>query len=125
MGWFNVDNEKNLNLEELTEKNLGQINDIEGSSDIISLLALNEILSKKKLKSMSRLKPEQVSNLVKMHVFAKEYGISLVDNIASLIEELQISINGLGRKEVGQLVQRREEVLPVGTKTLTSKDIFR
>ena len=120
-----MDNEKNLNLEELTEKNLGQINDIEGSSDIISLLALNEILSKKKLKSMSRLKPEQVSNLVKMHVFAKEYGISLVDNIASLIEELQISINGLGRKEVGQLVQRREEVLPVGTKTLTSKDIFR
>lgn len=115
---------KKLELEELTNNNLKVSMDDPQNNDLISMMAIQELLNLKKLKTITRIKPEQVSNISKLYIFSQTFNTGFTKNLADMILQLQISINGLGRKELVQLVQKREEML-TETKRLTSKDIFR
>ena len=94
-------------------------------SDEISLLAIRQLLDKKNLKSISRIKLEQVAVITKLHLFGDVFGIKFTKDLADLILELQISTNGLGRKELVQLVQRRDGLMDFNQPIKPSKDIFR
>jgi hypothetical protein len=121
---------KQLDLKNLTNKNDDNtyiINEAESpQSDEISLKAIEQLISIENLKSTSRLKFEQVAILSKLTLFAEVFGNNFTKKLADLIMEMQISTNGLGRKELVQLVQRRDgiELAPNG-KPIQSKDIFR
>ena len=121
---------KELNLKDATNKredNTYIVNEHpDNQSDEISLLAISELLSKDKLKSVSRVKFEQVSIITKLQMFTDVFGTQFTKNLSNLILELQISTNGLGRKELVQLVQRRDGLLELQQgKPIQSKDIFR
>lgn len=93
-------------------------------NDEIALRAVTELLDVKKLKTISRIKNDQVSNISKLYLFASTFNSGFTKALAEYILQLQISINGLGRKELVQLVQQRSADYSL-EKPLTSKDIFR
>lgn len=111
-------------IEDLTKNDIMTFDNESGSNDLISFLAIQELLNTKKLKSISRIKPDQVSNLMKMLLYADTFKTPFVKKMVDYILELQISINGLGRKELVQLVQKRDDMIAT-QKNITSKDIFR
>ncbi len=121
---------KKLGLKDMTNKDENNdpivINNVseDTQNDAISLKAIDELLNVKKLKTISRIKIEQISNLTKLYMFASSFKSNYMRDLADNILQLQISLNGLGRKELVQLVQRRNDSY-IETKKLTSKDIFR
>lgn len=118
---------KKLSLAEATQKNDDNtyiINDQQDQSDEISLKAIEELLNPDKLKSISRIKFEQVSILSKLYLFGDVFDTPFTKKLADLILELQISVSGLGRKELVQLVQRRDGFTDL-SEVKARKDIFR
>ena len=101
-------------------------NDNRDQNDMISMLAITELLDIKKLKTISRIKFDQVGILTKLFLFSKTFGDPFTADIGKLILQLQISTNGLGRKELVQLVQQRTDLFDMAQmKPKSSKDIFR
>lgn len=111
--------DKNITLNEMITPDNDNISD----RDFISLIAVNELVNSKNTKRISRILPEQVNILTKLYLFADVFGTTLTRDLADNILDLQISIKGLGRRELVQLVQQRED-LPVNV-PYKSKDIFR
>lgn len=121
-----------LTLNKMTGKdndNTQTINLIENEpnpiADEISLRAIDELLNLEKLKTISRVKPEQVSNLVKLYAFADTFKTAFPRYLADYVLQLQISLNGLGRRELVQLVQQRGGELMLDQRPQTSKNIFK
>jgi hypothetical protein len=95
-------------------------------SDLISLKAIDELLNIKKLKTISRVKFEQVPVLSKLYLFTDIFGEGFTKNLADTILQLQISVSGLGRREMVQLVQQRNQMFDtLQQQPKSSKDIFR
>ena len=115
--------DKKIEIDDLTKQGIHEINQEPQNNDLISLLAIQELLNIRKIKTISRIKPEQVPTIAKLLLYSKTFHIPFVSRLANHILELQISINGLGRKELVQLVQKRNEMIE--TQKITSKDIFR
>ena len=72
--------------------------------DILKLVTVNHLLSKDNLKTNTRIKQKQVPLLSKMYLYGEVFNIPFITQLANNISELQISINGLGRKELVDLV---------------------
>src|SRR5690606_4361781 len=101
-------------------------NDINSSiTDLIKLQVTDSLITNKNLKSNSRIKYEQVSHLSKLYLFSDIFEIDFIKNLADNILQLQISINGLGRKELVDLVGKVYNTEITGVEKLTSKEIFR
>lgn len=111
------------NTDELRYQNL-VMQDQRPQNDEISLLAISELLNDKKLKTISRVKMDQVAVLTKLYLFADIFGEKFPKKLADLILKIQISVGGLGRKELVELVQRRTDIFSLDQKP-QSKDIFR
>lgn len=119
---------KTITLNDLTGKDTDNIdNDVftddTGVNDKISLLALTELINMNNLPSITRIKIEQVPILTKLNLFADTFKVPFAEQLSNNIMRLQISINGLGRRELVQMVRQRDEGIDV--KKLTAKDIFR
>ncbi len=116
---FTGRDENNIKIDELIEKQIDDTKD-----DLISLLALQELLGEKNLKRVSRIKDTQVPALTKLFLFGDIFESDIATSLADYILNLQISIRGLGRKELVSLVQKRVdnaiEEIP-----LTKKGLFR
>ncbi len=119
---------KKLSLEELTGREPDGTEVIENQpvnqvQDVISYIAVNELLNEKKIKTISRINKEQIRNLTKLFLFAEVYKTPFASSLAKTILELQISLNGLGRQELVQLVQQRSE--QIITERVEKKGIFK
>ena len=121
-----------LKLEDMTlntdEQKYQQLTNIDqrAQNDEISLMAIHELLNIKKLKTISRLKFEQVSIISKLYLYSSTFGEKFTKQLADLILQLQISTSGLGRRELVQLVQQRSDMFELAmSPKKTSKDIFR
>ena len=121
---------KKLTMPEMTGKdpddntpaiNINNLDD-DPQNDIISLMAINELTKDKK--TTSRIKPEQVPTLVKLYAFSSVFKTSFTKRLADNIMQIQVSINGLGRREYVNLVQRRMDQIQM-ERPISSKDIFR
>src|SRR5690606_12280061 len=100
-------------------------NDNINITDLIKLQVTDSLITNKNLKSNSRIKYEQVSHLSKLYLFSDIFEIDFIKNLADNILQLQISINGLGRKELVDLVGKVYNTEITGVEKLTSKEIFR
>lgn len=121
---------KKAKMEDMTLTNpeleyQGMIQDDNDVNDKISMMALSELLNDKRLKTISRVKPEQVPILTKLYMFSDIFGDSFTKNLANNILKLQISINGLSRREMVQLVQQRDNTTTDQPSRRQLKDIFR
>ena len=92
-------------------------------NDTIALKAVDELLDDKKIKTITRVRTEQVPVLAKLYLFSSVFKVPFTKELADHILQLQISINGLGRRELVQLVQQRNGTIQ--EQVMTSKDIFR
>ena len=100
-----------------------QVIDDDKPSDEISMKAITELLDLKKLKTISRLKFDQIQVITKLYLFSETFGDKFTSSLADLILQLQISTNGLGRKELVQLVQQRSDIMEMMTPK--KKEIFK
>lgn len=100
-------------------------NDNINITDLIKLQVAESLLSNKNLKTNTRIKYEQVSHISKLYLFSDIFEIDFIKNLADNILKLQISINGLGRKELVDLVGKVYNTDISEVKKLTSKEIFR
>lgn len=92
------------------------------NDDGVSLRAIEELLNLDKIKTISRIKLDQVSIITKLFVFSSTFKVSFTDELATNILQLLISVNGLGRQELVQLVQQRVNIINPNEKP---KGIFR
>ena len=92
-------------------------------NDEIALKAVDELLNLDKLKTISRIKIDQIPNITRLYLFSETFGSPFCKVLADNILQLQISLNGYGRRELVQLVQQRNGMLM--DKPMTSKDIFK
>ena len=116
---FTGRDENNIKIDELIEKQIDEAKD-----DLISLLALQELLGEKNLKRVSRIKDTQVPALTKLFMFGDIFESDTATSLADYILNLQISIRGLGRKEFVSLVQKRDDNV-IEEIPLTKKGLFR
>jgi len=118
-----VKNEK-LKIDELLEENISEQLENGSSDSLVSLIAISELTNLDKLKVITRLKEEQVPLLSKLYMYAETFNIPFIKNLADNILQLQISIRGLGRKELVNIVR---ESTPVEVKRgiFGTKDVFR
>lgn len=121
---------KKLNMNELIGKDNDQNiityqQEDDKPTDEISMRAIDELFSSKKLKNNSRLKFDQIKSLTKLYMFTEIFGEKFTKNLADTILQLQISTYGLGRKEIVQLVQQRNMMLEMQAQQKPSKDVFR
>ena len=117
-----IKNDK-LKIDELLEENISEHLE-SGSSDLVSLIAISELTNLEKLKVITRLKDEQIPLLAKLYMYAETFNVPFIKNLADNILQLQISIRGLGRKELVNIVR---ESTPTETKRslFGPKDVFR
>ena len=116
---FTGRDENNIKIDELIEKQIEEAKD-----DLISLLALQELLGEKNLKRVSRIKDTQVPALTKLFMFGDIFESDTATSLADYILNLQISIRGLGRKELVSLVQKRDDNV-IEEIPLSKKGLFR
>jgi len=112
-----------LKIDELLEENISEQLE-NGSSDLVSLIAISELTNLDKLKVITRIKEEQVPILTKLYMYAETFNIPFVKNMADNILQLQISIRGLGRKELVNIV-RESTPTEVKRGLFGTKDVFR
>ena len=117
-----IKNDK-LKIDELLEENISEQLE-SGSSDLVSLIAISELTNLEKLKVITRLKDEQVPLLVKLYMYAETFNVPFMKNLADNILQLQISIRGLGRKELVNIV-RESTPTEVKRGLFRTKDVFR
>lgn len=115
--------EDKLKIDELLEENISEQLE-NGSSDLVSLIAISELTNLEKLKVITRLKEEQVPILTKLYMYAETFNIPFVRNMADNILQLQISIRGLGRKELVNIV-RESTPTEVKRGLFGTKEVFR
>ncbi len=118
----NIKDDK-LKIDELLEDNINEQLE-NGSSDLVSLIAISELTNLNKLKVITRLKEEQVPLLSKLYMYAETFNIPFVKNLADNILQLQISIRGLGRKELVNIV-RESTPQEIKRSIFGTKDVFR
>jgi hypothetical protein len=115
--------DEKLKIDELLEENISEQLE-SGSSDLVSLIAISELTNLEKLKVITRLKDEQVPLLAKLYMYAETFNIPFIQNLADNILQLQISIRGLGRKELVNIV-RESTPQEVKRGLFGTKDVFR
>lgn len=79
---------------------------IELISEQITKEVLGHLFNQQNLKQNTRIKPEQISAMSKASVYAQTYNLPFLQDFINNIMQLQVSIHGLGRKEMVQMVQR-------------------
>lgn len=117
-----IKNDK-LKINELLEENINEQLE-NGSSDLVSLIAISELTNLDKLKVITRIKEEQVPILTKLYLYAETFNIPFIKNMADNILQLQVSIRGLGRKELVNIV-RESTPTEVKRGLFGTKEVFR
>lgn len=113
----------NIDLATLLKEANASQNIQHDNNDLINLLALQELTNSKKIKTNSRIKLEQVELLTKLYLFNDTFKTPLAKKLADLVLHLQVSINGLGRKELIKMVNNNSSNdLPQNKRV---KDVFR
>ena len=113
-----------LELKDLIQPEVSK-NDNNSVTDLIKLQVAESLITNKNLKSTSRIKYEQVSHLSKLYLYSDIFEVDFIKNLADNILKLQISINGLGRKELVDLVGKVYNNDISEVEKLTAKGIFK
>lgn len=123
---------KKIKLNEMTNTNddntrvdidLGEDNP--PHNDLIALKAVEELLNLDKLKTITRINPNQVAVITKLYLFSSVFKAPFTSQLADIMLQLQISLRGLGRQELVQLVNQRSQTESPQGFIKTSKDIFK
>lgn len=82
-----------------------EIIDLMDSNDELREKAIESLFEDKHLFKNSRVKSNDIIKLARLKLYGDYYNLSLIDKLIKYILQLRISVNGLGRKEVVELVK--------------------
>jgi len=75
------------------------------NNDELREKAIESLFEDKHLFKNSRVKNNDILKLARLKLYGDFYNLSLVDRLIKYILQLRISVNGLGRKEIVELVK--------------------
>ncbi|MEM0172974.1 MAG: hypothetical protein QXI16_00540 [Sulfolobaceae archaeon] len=117
--------DKQLTLEELLDNQRKEVVNNATASELVSLIAIDNLTNEDKIDMTSRIKEEQVPILVKLDLFAETFGIPFTKRLALLIKTNQVSIRGLGRKELVKVVNQYQSEDNIKRGIFERKEVFR
>lgn len=79
--------------------------DIQDHNDELKEKAIESLFEDKHLFKNTRIKDKDILKLVRLQLYGDYFNLSLVNKLIKYILQLRISVNGLGRKEVVELVK--------------------
>lgn len=82
-----------------------EIIDVLNSNDELIEKAIESLFEDKHLFKNTRVKSKDILKLAKLKLYGEYYNLTLIDKLIKYILQLRISVNGLGRKEVVELVK--------------------
>ena len=74
-------------------------------NDELKEKAIESLFEDKHLFKNTRIKDKDILKLVRLKLYGDYYNLNLVDKLIKYILQLRISVNGLGRKEIVELVK--------------------
>jgi len=75
------------------------------NNDELREKAIESLFEDKHLLKNTRVKNNDILKLTRLKLFGDYYNLTLVDKLIKYILQLRISVNGLGRKEIVELVK--------------------
>jgi len=82
-----------------------EIIDIINNNDELREKAIESLFEDKHLFKNSRIKNSDIMKIARLKLYGDFYNLNLIDKLIKYILQLRISVNGLGRKEVVELVK--------------------
>src|SRR5690554_6149682 len=82
-----------------------EIIDLMEGKDELREKAIESLFEDKHLFKNSRIKNSDIMKIARLKLYGDFYNLSLIDKLIKYILQLRISVNGLGRKEVVELVK--------------------
>lgn len=79
--------------------------DVLDHNDELKEKAIESLFEDKHLFKNTRIKDRDILKLVRLKLYGDYYNLNLVDRLIKYILQLRISVNGLGRKEIVELVK--------------------
>ena len=79
--------------------------DVLDHNDELKEKAIESLFEDKHLFKNTRIKDKDILKLVRLKLYGDYYNLSLVNKLIKYILQLRISVNGLGRKEIVELVK--------------------
>ena len=117
---------KEISIDNLIEPRHDMLESENNLTDDMRLSVINNLLDTDKNKKVnSRIYREQVSKITRLYTFAEIFNNDLVKNIADNVLLLQISIYGLGRKELVRILQSTSEMSQEDQPKRRLRDVFR
>src|SRR5690554_1358285 len=82
-----------------------EIIDVLNNNDELREKAIESLFEDKHLFKNTRIKNNDIMKIARLKLYGDFYNLSLIDKLIKYILQLRISVNGLGRKEVVELVK--------------------
>lgn len=82
-----------------------EVIDLLDNKDELREKAIEALFEDKNLFKNTRVKNNDILKLARLKLYGDFYNLSLVDRLIKYILQLRISVNGLGRKEIVELVK--------------------
>lgn len=82
-----------------------EVLDILNKDDELKQKAIESLFEDKHLLKNSRVKNNDILKLARLKLYGDYFNLSLIDRLIKYILQLRISVNGLGRKEIVELVK--------------------
>lgn len=82
-----------------------EVIDLLDNKDELREKAIEALFEDKNLLKNTRVKNSDILKLARLKLYGDFYNLSLVDRFIKYILQLRISVNGLGRKEIVELVK--------------------
>lgn len=82
-----------------------EIIDVLNENDELREKAIESLFEDKHLFKNSRIKNNDILKLARLKLYGDYYNLSLINKLIKYILQLRISVNGLGRKEIVELVK--------------------
>ena len=82
-----------------------EVIDLLDNKDELREKAIEALFEDKHLFKNSRVKNNDILKLARLKLYGDFYNLSLVDKLIKYILQLRVSVNGLGRKEIVELVK--------------------
>jgi len=82
-----------------------EIIDVLNNSDELREKAIESLFEDKHLFKNSRIKNSDIMKIARLKLYGDFYNLTLIDKLIKYVLQLRISVNGLGRKEIVELVK--------------------
>ena len=102
-----------------------EIIDILNNNDELREKAIESLFEDKHLFKNSRIKNSDIMKIARLKLYGDFYNLNLIDKLIKYILQLRISVNGLGRKEVVELVKTDVFTSNLSEPKNNSRGVFR